>query len=291
MHCPAGNATDPIWRVLASSQGIPSWTPLKPQHSTPSPNSLANQLRCIEFLTPLTPFIIPHKLRAFLESLMALKNWCSIHERCSKNSLKHFFRFFGIFSKFKTEFFCISFFKSFLRPDCIFEIHQLGQSAFIRVYSNSYCSCWFEPESIKIGQSSHMMYSNNIANFQESTTTLNACTKKAGNLLKAPRIWGHIYSKLILFLFTFIAFIFQNCIMSDTVLTNKMKRYTVTLKLKADHLDFEIARFLRVARSIVHKIRKEVENKMDNVMSVSKRKKKHPTCFNSMRTPKFIHKV
>ena len=32
------------------------------------------------------------------------------------------------------------------------------------------------------------MYSNNIVNFQESTTILNACTKKSGNLLKAPRI-------------------------------------------------------------------------------------------------------
>ena len=35
VHCPGGNATDPIWRVLASSLGISSWTPLKPQHSIP----------------------------------------------------------------------------------------------------------------------------------------------------------------------------------------------------------------------------------------------------------------
>ena len=38
VHCPAGNATDSIWRVLASSDGISSWTPLKPQHSNPNPN-------------------------------------------------------------------------------------------------------------------------------------------------------------------------------------------------------------------------------------------------------------
>ena len=46
VYCPAGNATDPIWRVLASSDGITSWTPLKPQHSDPNPNLdlLANQL-------------------------------------------------------------------------------------------------------------------------------------------------------------------------------------------------------------------------------------------------------
>ena len=45
--------------------------------------------------------------------------------------------------------------------DCIFEIHQLWQSGFSRVYSNCCCSCSFEAEIIKIGQSSHKMYSNN----------------------------------------------------------------------------------------------------------------------------------
>ena len=61
----------------------------------------------------------------------------------------------------------------------IFEIHQLWQSGFSRVYSNSCCSCWFKPEIIKIGQSSHKMYSNIVVNFQESTTILNTCTKKS----------------------------------------------------------------------------------------------------------------
>ena len=36
--------------------------------------------------------------------------------------------------------------------------------------SNCCCSCLFEPEIIKIGQSSRKMYSNNILNFLESTT-------------------------------------------------------------------------------------------------------------------------
>ena len=89
VHCPGGNATDPIWRVLASSLGISSWTPLKPQHS--NPNRLANQLWCIDFLTPPTPLIIPHRLPAFLESIMPLKNWCSIPARWSESSLKHTF--------------------------------------------------------------------------------------------------------------------------------------------------------------------------------------------------------
>ena len=60
------------------------------------------------------------------------------------------------------------------------------------MYSNSCCSCSFEPEIIKICQSSHKMYSNKILNFQESTTILNACTKKSGNLLKAPHIYIYI---------------------------------------------------------------------------------------------------
>ena len=73
------------------------------------------------------------------------------------------------------------------RPDCIFEIHQLWQSGFSRMYSNCCSCCWFEAEIIKIGQSSHKMYSNNILNVQASTTILNACTKKSGTLLNAPR--------------------------------------------------------------------------------------------------------
>ena len=73
-------------------------------------------------------------------------------------------------------------------PDCIFEIHQLWELSFSRVYSNCCCSCSFEAEIIIIGQSSHKMYSNNVLNFQESTTILNAYTKKYGNLLNAPRI-------------------------------------------------------------------------------------------------------
>ena len=88
----------------------PSWTPLKPQHSNPNPNPLANQLWCIDFLTPSTPLIIPHRLPAFLESLIPLKNSCSIHARWSKSCLKHSIPFCRIFSKFKTEFYCISFF-------------------------------------------------------------------------------------------------------------------------------------------------------------------------------------
>ena len=78
-------------------------------------------------------------------------------------------------------------YRSYKVSDCIFEIHQLWQSGFSRVYYNCCCSCSFEVEIIKIGQSSHKMYSKSILNFQESMTILNAHTKKFGNLSYAPR--------------------------------------------------------------------------------------------------------
>ena len=60
------------------------------------------------------------------------------------------------------------------------------------MYSNCCCSCSFETEIIKIGQSSHKMYSNNMLNSQESTTILNACTKKSINLLNV--FYFHFYN-------------------------------------------------------------------------------------------------
>ena len=151
MHCLAGNPTNLIWRVLAFSDGISPWTPLKPQHSYPNPNPLANQLWCIDFLTPLTPLIIPHRLPAFLEPLMPLRIWCSIHARCSKSSLRHCIRFCEFFFPIlKQNFIAYRSSKVLSRPDCIFEIYQLWQSGFSRVYSSCCCSCSFEPEIIKI---------------------------------------------------------------------------------------------------------------------------------------------
>ena len=87
----------------------------------------------------------------------------------------------------KQNFIAYRSFKVSSRPDCIIEINQLWQSVFSRVYSNYSCRCSFKPEIIKIGQSSHKMFSNNILNSQESTTILNACIKKYGNLSYAPR--------------------------------------------------------------------------------------------------------
>ena len=94
------------------------------------------------------------------------------------------------FSKFKTEF--IAYCSSKV-SDWIFEIHQLRQTGFIRVSSNCCSSSWIEPEIIKIRRSSHKMYSNNILNFQVSTTILNARTKKVWKLIVCPCIYIYVY--------------------------------------------------------------------------------------------------
>ena len=165
--------------MLASSDGISSWTPLKPQYTNRNP--WANQLWCIDFLTPPTPLT---------DSLPSLNLLC--HSKSDAWFMQD-----GQKAVWSIPYISVAFFPSLKHNfiayrsskvlDCIFGIHQLWQSGFSRVYFNCCCSCWFEAEIIKIGQSSHKMYSNNILNFQESKTILNAYTKQSGNLLNAPR--------------------------------------------------------------------------------------------------------
>ena len=52
------------------------------------------------------------------------------------------------------------------------------------MYYNCCCSCSFESEIIKIGQSSDKMYSNKILNCQESPLILNACSKKSLEIIE-----------------------------------------------------------------------------------------------------------
>ena len=182
MHCLDGNTTDLIWRVLASSNWISSWTLSKPQHSNPNPNPLANQLWCIDFLTPPTPLIILHRLPAFL--LCYLKTDAQFMQDAPKAVWSIPYVSVAFFPSLKQNFIAYCSSKASLHPDCIFEIHQLWQSDFSMVYSICCCSCSIKAEIIKIGQSSHKMYSNNIVNFQESTTILSACTKKVWKLIE-----------------------------------------------------------------------------------------------------------
>ena len=129
MHCPGGNATDPIGKVLASSDGISSLTPLKPQHSNPNPNPLAYQLWCSDFLSPPTPRIIPPNFLPSLNLLCLLKT----DARFMQDALKTVWRIpsasVAFFPSLKHNFiaYCSS-----LCPNCIFEIHQLWQPGFSR---------------------------------------------------------------------------------------------------------------------------------------------------------------
>ena len=131
--------------------------------------------------TPCRPWISYATQKLMLVSCKMLQNKSEAFHRF----LWHFFQVWNRFFFF----FAYRSSKVSSRPDCIFEIHQLWQSGFTRVYSNCGCSCSFEREIIKIGQSSHKMCSNNIMNFQDSTAILNDCTKKSGDLLKAQGIW------------------------------------------------------------------------------------------------------
>ena len=191
VHCPRGNATDPIWRVLASSLGIASWTPLKPQHSNPNPNPLANQLRCIDFLTPSTPLIIPYRLPS-LNLLCHSKTDARFMQDAPKAVWSIPYVSVAFFPSLKQNFNAYRSSKVSSHPDCILEIHQLWQSGFSRVYSNCCCSCSFEAEIINIGLSSHKMYSDNILNSQESMTILNACTKKVWKPIEGTTYIGRM---------------------------------------------------------------------------------------------------
>ena len=143
----------------------------------------------------LTSFLLPHLSSSLTDSLLSLNLLClsKTDARFMQDALKAVWRIpyvsVAFFPSLKQNFIA---YRSSKVSDCIFEIHQLWQSGFSRMYSNCCCSCSFETKIIKIGQSSHNTYSNKILHFQESTTILNACTKKAGNLLKAPHIFIYI---------------------------------------------------------------------------------------------------
>ena len=139
VHWPGRNATHPIWRVLASSDGISSWTPLKPQHSNPNP--LASQLWCSDFLTLPTLLIIPHRLLPSLNLLCHSKTDAWLMQDAPKAVWSMPYVSVAFFSSLKRNFIAYRSSKVSSCPDCIFEIHQLWQSGFSRVYSNSYCSC------------------------------------------------------------------------------------------------------------------------------------------------------
>ena len=183
MYCPGGNATDPIWRVLASSDRISCWTPLKPQHS--NLNHLANQLWCIDFLTP------PHLSSSLTDSLPSLN--LLFHSKTNAWFMQDgqkavwsipYVSVVSFLPSLKQNFIAYRSSKVSSRPDCIFEIPQLWQSGFSRVYSNCCYSCSFEAEIIKIGYSSWEMYSNDTEFSRVYDNFKCLCKKKVWKLIE-----------------------------------------------------------------------------------------------------------
>ena len=139
---------------------------------------LANQLWCSGF------HILPHLSSSLTDSMPSLILLCysKTDARFTLDAPKAVWSIPYVsvvfFQSLKQNFIACCSSKVSSRPDCICEIHQLWQSEFSRVYSDSWCNYSFETEIIKIAQSSHKMSSNNILNFQEPTTILDSCAKK-----------------------------------------------------------------------------------------------------------------
>ena len=113
LFCFSFSDTDPIWRVLASSDRISPWTPLKPQHSNPNP--LAYQLWSIDFLTP------PHLSSSLPDSLPSLNlmqdGWKALWSIPYVSVASFFPSLNPNFIAYRSS-------KVSSRSDCIFEIHQ-----------------------------------------------------------------------------------------------------------------------------------------------------------------------
>ena len=132
----------------------------------------------------VTSLLLPHLSSSLTDSLPSLYPVClsktdaRFMQDCRKAVWSIPYVFVAFFPGLNQNFIAYRSSKVSSRSNCIFEIHQLWQSGFSRVYSNSCNSCSIKPEIINIDQSSHKMYSNNVLTFQESTTILNACIKK-----------------------------------------------------------------------------------------------------------------
>ena len=78
--------------------------------------------------------------------------------------------------------------------------------------------------------------------------------------------------------------------MAENQITQNMKRHTVLVALKAERSDLEIARFLKVARSFVHKVRQDLQSDNGTVSKTAKRKE-NSTRFDKIRTDDFVKEI
>ncbi|VUZ54708.1 unnamed protein product [Hymenolepis diminuta] len=72
-----------------------------------------------------------------------------------------------------------------------------------------------------------------------------------------------------------------------------MKKHALILSIKANQRNLDIARFLKVVRSFVCKVRKELpnENSGDGLAVTSKRKQHCQRSADLFRTPEFVIRV
>ena len=104
----------------------------------------------------LTSLLLPHRSSSLTDSLPSLNLLClsKTDARFMQDAPKAVWSIpyvsVEFFPSLKQNFIAYRSSKVSSRPDCIFEVHQLWQSGFSRVYSNCCCSCSFEPEIIKL---------------------------------------------------------------------------------------------------------------------------------------------
>ena len=172
----------------------------------------------------MTSLFLPHLSSSLTDSLASLNLLC--HSKTDAQFMQDGpkamwsipYISVAFFPSLKQNFIEYRFSKLSSHPDCIFEIHQLWQSGFSTVYFNCCCSCSFEPEIIKIGQSSHRIYRNNILKFQETTTSLNACTKKVWKLINSTTyVCIYIFVCVCVYIYIFVCvyiymYVFVMCV-------------------------------------------------------------------------------
>ena len=142
--CPGGNTTYPISRVLASSDGISPELPWNLNIITLTLGPINSGV--------LTSLLLPPLSLPQTDYLPSLNLWC--HSKTDARFMQDGWKAvwsipyvsLTFFSNLKQNFMAYRSTKVSSRPDCIFEIHQLWQSGFNKVYSNCICSCSFEPE-------------------------------------------------------------------------------------------------------------------------------------------------
>ena len=95
----------------------------------------------------LTSLLLPHLSSSLTDSLPSLNLLChsKTDARFMQDGRKAVWSIpyvsVAFFPSLKHNFIAYRFSKVSSHPDCIFEIHQLWQWGFSRVYSNYYCSC------------------------------------------------------------------------------------------------------------------------------------------------------